>query len=161
MSDIEIIESVAEVEAETKFFSTTSFMKYILEKESNVDFIDLYFLPTQTFKNQFNNVSIKPLALLIKEKTSKAKSYKYNDMITYLQCVPIISFKPNTERKIYKKQLMQKLIIKNVLKEYQHNAYYESKIITVKDNFIIDKIKGEAPERSTFTTNDEAELFEA
>lgn len=149
-------------EIETKFFSTNSFMKLVIdkEKENTIEFIDLYFIPLQTFKNQFNNVSIKPLALLIKLKGTKAKSLKYSEMIEYLGCIPIISFKPNNDRKIYKKQEMQKLIIKNGLKEYQGNSYYESKVITVKDSKVIEKIKADAPQKNSFTTNDEMELFE-
>lgn len=146
------------------YYSINSFMRIILEKEaeSQIDFIDLYFIPTQTFRNQFNNTCIKPVALLIKSNGSKARSLKYTDMIDYLGHIPVVSFKPNGERRIYKKQDLQKLVIKNSLKDYKDHQYYDSKIITVNDAFVIEKIKADIPEKSSTIVIDdtEVELFE-
>lgn len=146
---------------ENKYYSINSFMNNLKNKSSeDIEYIDLYFIPAQTFRNQFNNITIKPVAMLIKDK-DKVKSFKYNDMITYLEHTPLISFKPNSDRRIYKKQQLQKLIIKNELKDYNEYQYYESKIITVNDIKVIEKIKSEVPESKIIKIdNDEVELFE-
>ena len=146
--------------SQNQFFSVNAFMKHILDKQSDVQYIDLYFVPSHTFRNQYNNVSIKPIALLIKT-SDAAKSFKYNDMISYLGVTPIVSFKQNSDRKIYKKSPMQKLIIKNLLKNHNEHEYYESKIITVTDKMVIEKINADAPKISNITHDDETELFNA
>lgn len=155
---------------ERRYFSVNSFMRFLVDKEGKedpIDFIDIYFIPAQTFRNQFNGTSIKPVALLIKRKDAKATSLRYNDMIDYVSSgvakhgfIPIISFKPNGDRRVYKKVELQKLIVKNVLKEYQGNTYYDSKIVTVTDKFVIDKIKSDIPVQPPSTFIDDIELFE-
>lgn len=180
---------MVETQTQRKYYSINSFMKAIIEKESpdsQVEFIDLYFIPGQAFRNQFNSTSIKPTAMLIKLKSTQSnlgvakqsrpafrgsdgpetlkpvKSLKYADMIAYLGHTPIVSFKANGDRRIYKKQAMQKLVIKNILKDYQDRQYYDSKIITVNDNTVIDKIKADIPDKtSTIDIYDsDVELFE-
>lgn len=155
----------ANANTQKKYYTINSFMRFILEKEddSQVEFIDLYFIPAQSFRNQFNNTCIKPVALLIKPKGSKAKSFKYTDMMEYLDHIPIVSFKPNMERRVYKKQELQKLVIRSDLKEYEGRQYYDSKIITVNDKTVIDKIKADIPKQSSkmIDVEDiEVELFE-
>lgn len=145
---------------ESKFYSINSFMTRINELSVDViEHVDLYFIPSKSFKNQFNNITIKPVAMVIKTKDNTT-SFKYNDMINYLNFIPIISFKSNNDRRIYKKQQLQKLIIHNIIKQHKEFNYYESKIITVTDQTVVDKIKQAIPQSTTIHTLDEIELFD-
>ena len=130
-----------------KYFTINSFMKLINEK-SNIEFVHLYFIPSHSFRNQFNNISIKPIAMLIKEKDNKPQCKKYNDMIDLLGCLPIISFKPSNDRRIYKNQQLQKLIIYNEVLTSDKGEYYISKILTVNDEKVINSIKANLPEQN-------------
>ena len=131
----------------TKYFTINSFM-HLLNEKFDVEFVHIYFIPSYSFRNQFNNISIKPVAMLFKEKDNKPQSKKYNDMIDLLGCVPIISFKPSNERRIYKNQQMQKLIIYNEVMTSEKGEYYISKILTVNDEKVIKAIKDEVPEQN-------------
>lgn len=142
-----------------KFYSINSFMKYVTEKETDVEYVELFFIPAQTFKNQFNNTTIKPVAMLIKTKDN-VKSLKYNDMISYTDSPILLSFKVNGDRRIYKKQTLQKLIIFNKIKQHKEYEYFESKIIVVTDKTVIDKITKDIPESTSVSFNDNVELFE-
>lgn len=143
-----------------RYFSIKSFMRLILEKETNLECADIYFIPSQSFRNQFNNTSIKPVAMLLKIKDSKPKSLRYQEMIDFLGVLPVISFKTNGERRLYKNQPLQKLVIRNVLKEYNNQTFYDSKIFTVNDTTVIEKIKAELPAQPQSTFIDDIELFE-
>ena len=129
----------------TKYFTINSFMKLINEK-SNIEFVCVYFIPSHTFRNQFNNISIKPIAMLLKEKDNKPQTMKYDDMIKYIVIQPIISFKPSGERRIYKNQHLQKLIIYNEMLSSDKGEYHISKILTVNDEKVINSIKSNLPE---------------
>lgn len=147
----------------TKFIAINKFMELIkaIEHDDEIEFIDIYFIPSQAFRNQYNNISIKPVALLIKCKDKKATSLKYDDMVKYITFMPIISFKQNSERRVYKSQALQKLHILNKIKEYDEYKYYESKIMTCMDQLLIEKIKQCVPDRPhTSKITDDNELFE-
>ena len=131
----------------TKYFTINSFINSL----NDVKFVSLYFIPSHTFRNQFNNISIKPIAMLFKEKDNKPQSFKYNDMIDLLGCVPIISFKPSNERRIYKNQQMQKLIIYNEVLTSDKGDYHMSKILSVMDEKVINSIKANLPEQDNFS----------
>lgn len=80
--------------------------------------------------------------------------------VEHLGFIPIISFKFNGDRRIYKKQPLQKLIIRNKLNEFQDKQFYSNKIMVVTDNSVIDKIKAAIPEKKSIVLDDEIELFE-
>ena len=138
----------------TKYFTINSFMK-ILSEKLNVEFVHLYFIPSHTFRNQFNNISIKPIAMLLKEKDNKPQSKKYNDMINFLGCVPIISFKQSGDRRIYKNQQLQKLIIYDEVLTSEKGDYHMSKILTINDDKVINSIKANLPEQKPIITYDD------
>lgn len=155
-------------EFDSKYFSINTFMRYMMDKETagsanqpsgEVEHIDVYFIPAHSYTNQFNNISIKAVALLIKQK-GIIKSYKYNEMLEHLGFIPIISFKFNGDRRIYKKQPLQKLIIRNKLNEFQDKQFYSNKIMVVTDNGVIEKIKAALPEKKSIASDDEIELFD-
>ena len=129
-----------------KYFTINSFINSLNEK-LNIEFVHLYFIPSHTFRNQFNNISIKPIAMLFKEKDNKPQCKKYNDMIDLLGCLPIISFKPSNDRRIYKNQQLQKLIIYNEVLSSEKGEYHISKILTVNDEKVINCIKSNLPEQ--------------
>ena len=129
-----------------KYFTINSFINSLNEK-LNIEFVHLYFIPSHTFRNQFNNISIKPIAMLFKEKDNKPQCKKYNDMIDLLGCLPIISFKPSNDRRIYKNQQLQKLIIYNEVLSSEKGEYHISKILTVNDDKVINSIKADLPEQ--------------
>ena len=143
-------------------------MRFMINKEaigmsnlpgSEVELVDVYFIPAHSYTNQFNNISIKAIALLVKQK-GIIKSYKYNEMVEHLGFIPIISFKFNGDRRIYKKQPLQKLIIKNKLNEFQDKQFFSNKIMVVTDQNVINKIKAALPEKKSIIMDDEIELFE-
>ena len=133
-----------------KYFTINSFIKQLNEK-FDVEFVHLYFIPSHSFRNQFNNISIKPVAMLFKEKDNKPQCKKYNDMIDLLGCLPIISFKPSNDRRIYKNQQLQKLIIYNEVLTSEKGEYHISKILTVNDDKVINSIKADLPEQNNIS----------
>lgn len=157
-------------QSEVKFFSVNKFMNDLNAKSEHVEFVHLYFIPSQFFRNQFNQISIRPVAMVLKNKDEKAKSMKYEDMKQFLGYIPIVSFKQSNDRRIYKNQRMQKLIIHNELhkkdgifiddsgKAYDIE-YYDSKILTVNDENVIVSIKANIPEFK-HKYNDDVELFD-
>ena len=137
---------------ENKYFTINSFINSL---NDDVEFVNLYFIPSHSFRNQFNNISIKPVAMLLKTKDVKPQTMKYDDMIHELGCIPIISFKPSGERKIYKNQQLQKLIIHNNVHVFEKGEYYDSKILTINDDKVINSIKANLPElKPTITYED-------
>ena len=142
-------------EIEIKYFTVNSFMNHIQELTNDkIIFIHLYFIPSYSFRNQFNNMNIKPIAMLLKTE-NEMKNMKYNDMINYLNCFPVISFKQTGEKRIYKKQQLQKFIIYNEVHTSDKGPYYNSKIITVNDEKVINIIKADLPEQNKVIKHDD------
>ena len=151
-------------QSEVKIFSVNKFMTALKEltqaplvndltaKSEHVEFVHLYFIPSHAFRNQFNQISIRPVAMFLKNKGEiKYKSMNCDEMIKFLNCIPIITFEPSNDRRIYKNQKIQKLAIFNEVNIscnadgsfscYYTNepiAYYESRILPVNDEELFD-----------------------
>ena len=140
-----------------KYFTVNKFMDDMKDK-CDVELVHLYFIPSHAFRNQYNNMSIKPVAMILKEVDNKPKTMKYDAMIQFLDCIPIISFKPFGDRRVYKKQQLQKLIIYNQQHASDKGQYYDSKILTVNDEKVIENIKADIPAVTNVVKHDDDTL---
>lgn len=136
------------------YTSITSIMKVLTELENNIEFVEFYFIPNNSFVNRYNNDVINPVAMLLKYKNiAKVKTFLYNDMISHLTFLPKISFKAN-EHKICKYMPMQKLKILNCPRKCKDSMYYVYNLFDITDNGIINKIKSGMIMEDNITADD-------
>lgn len=130
MSEIRVYQSI------TKF---VEFMKEHLDDQ--IKNVTAYFDGDDVFKNQFNNICVKPIFIKVTYDTEN-KYLSHKKIIEMFGGELVLSFNENNKRKLTKaKNLLYELKIDFQTKEFNGNKYYSSTISTCLNKRNIDMIR--------------------
>ena len=130
MSEIRVYQSI------TKF---VEFMKEHLDDQTKN--VTAYFDGDDVFKNQFNNICVKPIFIKATY-DSENKYLSHKKIIEIFGGELVLSFNENNKRKLTKaKNLLYELKIDFQTKEFNGNKYYSSTISTCLNKRNIDMIR--------------------
>ena len=130
MSEIRVYQSI------TKF---VEFMKEHLDDQ--IKNVTAYFDGDDVFKNQFNNICVKPIFIKVTYDTEN-KYLSHKKIIEMFGGELVLSFNENNKRKLTKaKNLLYELKIDFQTKEFNGNKYYPSTISTCLNKRNIDMIR--------------------
>ena len=124
------------------FLSVSQFVEFINEhKQQILEFgkitnqfciigCSLYFEPYATFKNKYNKMCIKPIAITFNG-LNKKFTIGHNKVLSLFDNLqPIITFHESMKRTINKNESLQYLSVGFEQKEYDNTLYYPTEIYT-------------------------------
>ena len=127
-----------EAEEGKHFYSVNKFWDFIGTKHDNVYAIHLWFAPMDSFKNEYKQVCIKPIAMMVKGDDGSKKVYKYEEFVKLCGNEVIISFAPTFSRTVNKKVSLQILTIYKKVKEFKsYGSFHLSDIVSETNKQVI------------------------
>ena len=116
------------------YFSVTKFSDTILEKDPDAAAVALFFEPREARNGNFNNFTIKPIGMIIKNKNFKELYFNHSQLMEFFQGQQIGIYVPySNNKRIPESNEVHYLEIRLSRIQWSQGYYYYSEIF-VSDN---------------------------
>ena len=119
------------------YFSITKFSDSILEKDPDASAVALFFEPREARNGNFNNFTIKPIGMIVKNKNFKELYFDHKQLLDFFEgqqiaiCVPF-----SNNKKIPASDQLHYLEIRLSKIQWSQGYYYYSEIFVSDNNEI-------------------------